>query len=189
MRKSPHSAGILQGHQPEFEPWRLGGGRTRARTWDPLIKSQLLYQLSYAPGKTAPAKPCKSRSCSKAIPRCPAMSGENSGHIGIGDGSPETPGRSRSKAPSNALWKAAPLGHGENVARETAREESSKRNPSPLPVAARGRAIRCAQKFKTSSRARHPRAHMGKGLLRRGLHRASQRIGANPEPGIGDVLM
>ncbi len=32
------------------------GGRTRARTWDPLIKSQLLYQLSYASiplGKTA----------------------------------------------------------------------------------------------------------------------------------------
>ena len=28
----------------------LNGGRTRARTWDPLIKSQLLYQLSYAPG-------------------------------------------------------------------------------------------------------------------------------------------
>jgi hypothetical protein len=26
-----------------------GGGRTRTRTWDPLIKSQLLYQLSYAP--------------------------------------------------------------------------------------------------------------------------------------------
>jgi hypothetical protein len=25
------------------------GGRTRARTLDPLIKSQLLYQLSYAP--------------------------------------------------------------------------------------------------------------------------------------------
>ena len=25
------------------------GGRTRARTWDPLIKSQLLCQLSYAP--------------------------------------------------------------------------------------------------------------------------------------------
>src|SRR5260370_34885108 len=25
------------------------GGRTRARTWDPLIKSQLLSQLSYAP--------------------------------------------------------------------------------------------------------------------------------------------
>ena len=27
----------------------MNGGRTRARTWDPLIKSQLLYQLSYAP--------------------------------------------------------------------------------------------------------------------------------------------
>jgi hypothetical protein len=32
------------------------GGRTRARTWDPLIKSQLLYQLSYAPG-TGPERP------------------------------------------------------------------------------------------------------------------------------------
>jgi hypothetical protein len=29
--------------------WEFIGGRTRARTWDPLIKSQLLYQLSYAP--------------------------------------------------------------------------------------------------------------------------------------------
>ena len=29
------------------------GGRTRARTWDPLIKSQLLYQLSYASGRRA----------------------------------------------------------------------------------------------------------------------------------------
>src|SRR5258708_29113018 len=39
-RKSPTSAG----------PRAPGiGGRTRARTWDPLIKSQLLYQLSYAP--------------------------------------------------------------------------------------------------------------------------------------------
>ena len=28
----------------------LFGGRTRTRTLDPLIKSQLLYQLSYAPG-------------------------------------------------------------------------------------------------------------------------------------------
>jgi hypothetical protein len=33
------------------------GGRTRARTWDPLIKSQLLYQLSYAPAPTG----CASR--------------------------------------------------------------------------------------------------------------------------------
>ena len=31
------------------------GGRTRARTLDPLIKSQLLYQLSYAPIETAGA--------------------------------------------------------------------------------------------------------------------------------------
>jgi hypothetical protein len=30
------------------------GGRTRTRTWDPLIKSQLLYQLSYAPENAAP---------------------------------------------------------------------------------------------------------------------------------------
>ena len=27
----------------------VSGGRTRTRTLDPLIKSQLLYQLSYAP--------------------------------------------------------------------------------------------------------------------------------------------
>ena len=32
----------------------FNGGRTRARTWDPLIKSQLLYQLSYAPGRENP---------------------------------------------------------------------------------------------------------------------------------------
>jgi hypothetical protein len=32
------------------------GGRTRALTWDPLIKSQLLYQLSYAPGSLAVAR-------------------------------------------------------------------------------------------------------------------------------------
>ena len=50
----------------------LLGGRTRARTWDPLIKSQLLYQLSYAPG-TGPEKGHrKSGSFSKATFRCPA---------------------------------------------------------------------------------------------------------------------
>src|SRR5258708_7137179 len=32
------------------DAFEMIGGRTRARTWDPLIKSQLLYQLSYAPG-------------------------------------------------------------------------------------------------------------------------------------------
>src|SRR5271168_1400861 len=31
------------------KPREINGGRTRARTLDPLIKSQLLYQLSYAP--------------------------------------------------------------------------------------------------------------------------------------------
>ena len=36
------------------------GGRTRARTWDPMIKSHLLYQLSYAPG-TGPEKPSQER--------------------------------------------------------------------------------------------------------------------------------
>jgi hypothetical protein len=30
-------------------PAKRNGGRTRIRTLDPLIKSQLLYQLSYAP--------------------------------------------------------------------------------------------------------------------------------------------
>ena len=31
-----------------FKHEKGDGGRTRVRTWDPLIKSQLLYQLSYA---------------------------------------------------------------------------------------------------------------------------------------------
>jgi hypothetical protein len=35
------------------------GGRTRTRTWDPLIKSQLLYQLSYAPEMPAAVSPRK----------------------------------------------------------------------------------------------------------------------------------
>jgi hypothetical protein len=47
------------------------GGRTRARTWDPMIKSHLLYQLSYAPG-TGPESLRKRASFSKAPPRCPA---------------------------------------------------------------------------------------------------------------------
>src|SRR5262249_27463356 len=33
-----------------LDPTPLYGGRTRTRTWDPLIKSQLLSTLSYAPG-------------------------------------------------------------------------------------------------------------------------------------------
>ena len=31
------------------QPFEILGERSRARTYDPLIKSQLLYQLSYAP--------------------------------------------------------------------------------------------------------------------------------------------
>src|SRR6202022_3809721 len=50
---------------------RLDGGRTRARTGDPMIKSHLLYQLSYAPG-TGPEGLRKRASFSKATPRCPA---------------------------------------------------------------------------------------------------------------------
>ena len=43
-RRRPGTAGQVS---PCF--WGKGGGRTRTRTLDPLIKSQLLYQLSYAP--------------------------------------------------------------------------------------------------------------------------------------------
>ena len=43
------------------------GGRTRARTLDPLIKSQLLYQLSYAPIEIAGASlPREARHVAKA---------------------------------------------------------------------------------------------------------------------------
>ena len=35
-------------YQLSYASIRTGGGRTWARTKDPLIKSQLLYQLSYA---------------------------------------------------------------------------------------------------------------------------------------------
>jgi hypothetical protein len=41
------------------------GGRTRARTWDPLIKSQLLYQLSYAPGKDPETATARGRRLAK----------------------------------------------------------------------------------------------------------------------------
>src|SRR6266516_389176 len=50
----------------------LAGGRTRTRTLDPLIKSQLLYQLSYAPGPGNPAKIARRRRVAK---RCPAVQG------------------------------------------------------------------------------------------------------------------
>ena len=44
------------------------GGRTRARTWDPLIKSQLLYQLSYAPETPAAVGPQGLRPVAKRVP-------------------------------------------------------------------------------------------------------------------------
>ena len=42
---------------PARRDWGGSGGRTRTRTLDPLIKSQLLYQLSYAPPKSHPKEP------------------------------------------------------------------------------------------------------------------------------------
>ena len=45
----------------------LYGGRTRTRTWDPLIKSQLLYQLSYAPG-IRPRRLCGRGPVAKRVP-------------------------------------------------------------------------------------------------------------------------
>ncbi len=53
------------------------GGRTRTRTLDPLIKSQLLYQLSYAPGTN-------DRRCSSHIGRAVA-SHTSSGMFGYPD--------------------------------------------------------------------------------------------------------
>src|SRR5256885_1591988 len=44
MKKTPGTQGFL---------FRACGGRRRTRTFDPLIKSQLLYQLSYAPRPTS----------------------------------------------------------------------------------------------------------------------------------------
>ena len=41
--------------------WSFNGGRTRTRTLDPLIKSQLLYQLSYAPDRLRVFRLCVGR--------------------------------------------------------------------------------------------------------------------------------
>ena len=67
-----------QQRRPETEPghylidkFEIFGGRTRTRTLDPLIKSQLLYQLSYAPGSTG-GSAAKPRCLSKGRPPCPA---------------------------------------------------------------------------------------------------------------------
>jgi hypothetical protein len=53
------------------------GGCTRARTLDPLIKSQLLYHLSYAPGLVLTTPSSKLTPSSKAIWPCPASEEEN----------------------------------------------------------------------------------------------------------------
>src|ERR1700719_4570213 len=66
--KLPHSQQLAQ--KPLILLEKLGG-RTRARTWDPMIKSHLLYQLSYAP-ETGRESLRKRASFSKASPRCPA---------------------------------------------------------------------------------------------------------------------
>ena len=44
-KKEPHKCGSFRQIENSYVS-DLDGGRTRARTWDPLIKSQLLYQLS-----------------------------------------------------------------------------------------------------------------------------------------------
>src|SRR5271165_6028894 len=51
------------------------GGRTRARTLDPLIKSQLLYQLSYAPIEIAGPRARRGQAFSKGAVGCPALTG------------------------------------------------------------------------------------------------------------------
>ncbi len=50
-------SGAFQGGQPNIflQLLEIPGGRTGARTPDPLIKSQLLYQLSYAPPRVTVA--------------------------------------------------------------------------------------------------------------------------------------
>ena len=52
--------------QKKFITIYILGGRTRARTWDPLIKSQLLYQLSYAPGLPSAGNPAGAVRLAKA---------------------------------------------------------------------------------------------------------------------------
>jgi hypothetical protein len=50
MRLQTKQTAVPFGSGYKVSQWRAGdGGRSRIRTYDPLIKSQLLYQLSYAP--------------------------------------------------------------------------------------------------------------------------------------------
>ena len=60
------------------------GGRSRARTCDPLIKSQLLYQLSYAPDASGcPEKRNPRRAYSKQACVCEEPSLADLGSIGV----------------------------------------------------------------------------------------------------------
>ena len=47
--RNPDKSGLLVDSREISTNDGVNGGRTRTRTLDPLIKSQLLYQLSYAP--------------------------------------------------------------------------------------------------------------------------------------------
>src|SRR6185312_14016555 len=82
---------------------RLGGGRTRARTWDPMIKSHLLYQLSYAPG-TGRESLRNCGSFSKATSRCPAS------QRGFPGGRARQPNRKSRRISGGFLPRSEPLG-------------------------------------------------------------------------------
>ena len=56
-------------HVQVAEFFAFCGGRTRTRTLDPLIKSQLLYQLSYAPAPAAAARRRRARVLYQGAPR------------------------------------------------------------------------------------------------------------------------
>src|SRR5665811_2034682 len=55
------------------QPVEKYGGRTRTRTVDPLIKSQLLYQLSYAPSELRPSRRRRRRPTRLGISELPRV--------------------------------------------------------------------------------------------------------------------
>ena len=108
------------------------GGRTRARTWDPLIKSQLLYQLSYAPGTSVQESLRKSRSCSKASRRCPARGRQFSQPGAWGETRRKT-----TKKPPETGGLGGLRGLGRTMARLTAVPALGRRHPCPDPCLCR----------------------------------------------------
>src|SRR5262249_33534641 len=70
LRARARSAEFLQKASGDL---KTSGGRTRTRTLDPLIKSQLLYQLSYAPGSPRlwRVRASKPRPLAKLVRHCP----------------------------------------------------------------------------------------------------------------------